>query len=72
MIPTTSASTCTSASRWLDTNTVLPLAARLLSVSRIATIPAGSSPFAGSSSSSSRGSLISAPAIPSRCFMPSE
>ena len=38
----------------------------------MATMPAGSSPFAGSSRSSSRGSLSSAAAIPSRCFMPSE
>ena len=42
------------------------------SVARMATIPAGSSPLAGSSSRSRRGSLSSAPAIPSRCFIPSE
>ena len=36
------------------------------------TIPAGSRPLAGSSSRRSFGSLRSAPAIPSRCFMPSE
>src|SRR5215210_2415517 len=72
MMPTTSAICWTSARRWLDTRTVLPSAARRRSVSRMATMPAGSSPFAGSSRSSSVGSLRSAPAIPRRCFIPSE
>ena len=56
----------------LDGKTVLPAAARRRSVSRIATMPAGSSPLAGSSRSSSRGSERRVPAIPSRCFMPRE
>ena len=72
MIPTTSAICWTSARRWLETKTVLPIEARCRSVSRMATIPAGSRPLAGSSRSSSFGSLSSAPAIPSRCFIPSE
>ena len=72
MIPITSASWLTSPSRWLEMNTVLPIEARWRSVSRIATIPAGSRPLAGSSRRSSFGSLRSAPAIPRRCFIPSE
>ena len=70
MIPTTSARCWTSPRMWLDMKTVLPVEARWRRVARIATIPAGSRPLAGSSSSSRRGSLSSAAAIPSRCFMP--
>lgn len=62
----------TSASRWLETNTVVPWSARRRSRLRISMIPAGSSPLAGSSSTSSAGSGSSAAAMPRRCFMPSE
>ena len=40
--------------------------------SRSIAMPAGSRPFIGSSSTSSRGRCTSAMAMPSRCFMPSE
>ena len=51
---------------------VRPLRPSSRNSSRISTIPAGSSPFVGSSRMSSSGSGRSAAAIPSRCFMPSE
>ena len=53
-----------------ETMTVRPLRPRSRSSSRISTIPAGSSPFVGSSRMSSSGSERSAAAIPRRCFMP--
>ena len=59
-------------SRWEDTNTVRPCAARLFMNVRIQRMPSGSSPFTGSSNSSTSGSPSSAPARPSRCFMPRE
>lgn len=40
--------------------------------SRTSPMPAGTSPFVGSSSMSSLGKEMSAMAIPSRCFMPRE
>ena len=70
MIPTTSASCWTSPRMWLEMKTVLPLEARCRSVARMATMPAGSRPLAGSSRRSSRGSLSSAPAMPEPLLHP--
>src|SRR5439155_10311561 len=53
--------------RWLDTNTVRPCAASDLIKLRIQRTPSGSSPFTGSSSSSTAGSPSSAAATPRRC-----
>ena len=55
-----------------ETMTVRPSRPRSRSSSRISTIPAGSSPFVGSSRISSSGSDRRAAAIPRRCFIPSE
>ena len=57
---------------WLETKTVLPSRPSRRISSRTSTMPAGSSPFAGSSRIRTSGSLRSAPAIPRRCFIPSE
>ena len=61
-----------SASTWLDTSTVRPSAANRRSRCRSSTRAAGSSPDAGSSSRSTRGSCTSARASPRRCFCPRE
>src|SRR5579871_5459754 len=58
--------------RWLDTNTVRPSAARLLSRLRTQRIPSGSSPFTGASRMRVLGSPRRAAAIPRRCPIPSE
>ena len=69
----TSSAICSISGRMCDeTKTVLPLADEPWRSARMSTIPAGSNPLAGSSSRSSGGSLRSAAAMPSRCFMPSE
>src|SRR5262249_18384987 len=57
--------------RWLATNTVRPCAARDFSRLRIQRTPSGSSPFTGSSSSSTAGSPSRAAATPRRCAIPS-
>ena len=69
---TCSAVSAISLIRWLETKTVCPSAARVLSRSRIQRMPSGSRPFTGSSRISVSGSASSADAIPSRCPMPSE
>jgi hypothetical protein len=62
----------TSASRWEETNTVVPSAAICLISARTSRVPWGSSPLVGSSRMiSSRGRSRPA-AMASRCFMPSE
>ena len=61
LITTTSSTVCAiSASTWLDTSTVRPAAACARRKSRSQRIPCGSSPLAGSSSTSARGSPSSA------------
>ena len=70
--PTRVHSCSTSASRWLDRNTVVPCRLRSSSRSRTSRIPCGSRPLVGSSSTSSSGERSSAAARPSRCRMPSE
>src|SRR6476660_6190237 len=72
MIRTRSTVCATSASTWLDTSTVRPPAANERRKSRSQRTPSGSSPFAGSSRTSSSGSPSNAAASPSRCRMPSE
>ena len=57
---------------WLDTRTVRPSAARRRNRPRTHRTPSGSSPFSGSSNSSTGGSPSRAAAMPRRCFMPSE
>ena len=59
-----------SASRWLDRKIVVPAAFSASSSVRISLMPCGSSPFVGSSSTSSRGRRISAAPSPSRWRMP--
>ena len=58
--------------RWLETRTVRPSSASVRMSVLIHKIPSGSSPLTGSSNSSVPGSPSSAPAMPSRCDMPSE
>ena len=72
MIATRSATISTSESRWLLTSTVRPSARMRSSMSRISRLPTGSTPSVGSSSTTRRGSLMSAVAIPIRCCMPFE
>src|SRR5664279_6450610 len=67
-----SAVSAISDSRWDETKTVLPCAARFLMKVLTQKMPSGSRPLTGSSNSSTCGSPRSAPASPSRCFMPSE
>jgi len=70
---TTSSTVCaTSASTWLETSTVPPEETKSRRKSRNQRTPAGSSPFAGSSRTSTSGLPSSAPANPSRCRIPSE
>lgn len=65
--------TCSnSASTCEETNTVRPPSASSPISSRISRMPAGSSPFVGSSRMSKAGSPSNAAAIPSRCFIPWE
>src|SRR5215218_2137414 len=72
-ITTTSSAVCaTSLSTWLETSTARPSAASPRRKSRSQRIPCGSRPFAGSSSTSTRGSPSSAAARPSRWRMPRE
>ena len=61
-----------SASRWLETKTVMPSSASDRMRSRISTMPAGSSPLVGSSRIKRSGEANMAAAMPRRCFMPSE
>ncbi len=61
-----------SASTWLDTSTVLPAAAVSRITPRSQRMPAGSRPFAGSSSTRIRGSPSRAAASPMRWRMPIE
>ena len=56
----------TSASRWLDRNTVVPPATSSTSRSRTSRMPCGSSPLVGSSRTSSRGARSRAAASPRR------
>src|ERR687897_1293255 len=72
MITTRSTVCATSASTWLETRIVRPSAASERRRSRSQRTPAGSRPFAGSSSTSTSGSPSSAVARPSRWRMPSE
>ena len=72
MIPTTSASCSTSSSRWPRSARSCRCWVSQRSVSRMATMPPGSRPLAGSSRSSRSGSDSIAAASPRRCFMPSE
>ena len=72
MTPTCVHTCSTSASRWLETNTVVPSSANERMSARTSRVPCGSSPFVGSSSTSSSRGMSSAFASPSRCFMPSE
>ncbi len=58
--------------RWLETKTVRPSAASRRIRLRTHRMPSGSSPFTGSSNSSTCGSPSSAAAMPSRWPMPSE
>lgn len=69
---TSSAVSAVSVIRWLESSTVRPAAAWSRSNCRIQRIPAGSSPFTGSSSTSTRGSPSRAAAMPSRRAIPSE
>src|SRR6266851_4509008 len=72
MTPTRSQICSTSGSRWLERSTVrLPWPMSLMSL-RISAMTCGSSPLVGSSRMRSSGSLSSAAATPSRCFMPVE
>ena len=72
MMPMRSAICCTSERMWLETRTVMPSAANARIRSRSSSMPMGSSPLVGSSSTSRRGYASNASAIPSRCFMPME
>ena len=72
MIPTWVATCSISASRWLDTSTVVPSAASDRTRCRTSRVPCGSSPLVGSSRMSRSRGCSSAAASPSRCFMPSE
>src|SRR5215475_2994356 len=72
MIRTWSTVWATSASTWLETTTVPPRSANPRMNRRSQCIPAGSSPLAGSSRTSTPGSPSRAPARPSRCCIPSE
>src|SRR6266849_3074678 len=70
--PTRSQICSTSPRRWLESSTVRsPWPMSLMSL-RISAMPCGSSPLVGSSRISRSGSFSSAPATPSRCFMPVE
>ena len=62
----------TSSSRWDDRTTVRPSATRDRIISRISSMPAGSSPFIGSSRMSSWGSPSRQAATPRRWRMPIE
>ena len=70
--PTRSLTCSISPIRWLESSTVRPPCASALMNARISAMPAGSSPLVGSSRISSSGSLSSAAATPSRCFIPIE
>ena len=72
MTTTSSAVSAISLIRWLETKTVRPSRARPFKRLRTQRIPSGSSPFTGSSNSSTSGSPSSAAAMPSRWPMPSE
>src|SRR5829696_8911530 len=72
MITTWSTVWATSLSTWLETRMVRPSSARWRSSPRSHAMPAGSSPLAGSSSSSTGGSPSRAPARPRRWRMPRE
>ncbi len=67
---TRSAISSSSVRMWLDTSTATPSAARPRRMSRSSTRDRGSSPEAGSSSSSTRGRWISARVSARRCFCP--
>src|SRR5260370_17036987 len=70
--PTRSQICSTSPRRWLESSTVRsPWPMSLMSL-RISAMPCGSSPLVGSSRISRSGSFRSAPATPSRCFIPVE
>src|SRR5713101_3419715 len=72
LTPTRSQICSTSPRRWLDSSTVRsPWPMSLMSL-RISAMPCGSSPLVGSSRMSRSGSFSSAPATPSRCFIPVE
>ena len=62
----------TSSSRWEERNTVRPSSTKARIRLRISRMPAGSSPFIGSSRISSAGSASRQRAMPSRWRMPSE
>ena len=72
MTISSSAVSAISDSRWLDTSTVRPSSASRCMKVRIQTMPSGSRPLTGSSNSSISGSPSRAPAMPSRCDIPSE
>ena len=72
MITTRSAICWTSDRAWLETSIVRPSPASRFRKPRSQAMPAGSSPLAGSSSTSTPGSPRSAVARPRRCRMPSE
>ena len=72
MITTASTVCSISRSRWLATSTVRPLAANPRRNWRNQTMPSGSRPLAGSSSTSTCGLPSSAEATARRCRMPSE
>ena len=70
--PTRVQSASTSLSRWLDSTTVVPSAAKCRSSARISPMPRGSRPLVGSSRSNSSGLRRSAAAMPRRWRIPSE
>ena len=72
MTTTWSAVSAISLMRWLDTNTARPSAASPRSSVRTHRMPSGSSPFTGSSKSSTPGSPSMAAAMPRRWVIPSE
>ncbi len=72
MIATASQMSSTRSSWWLENSTVTPAAARSASIALMASMPPGSRPENGSSSTSSRGSCTSATASCARCWLPCE
>src|SRR4029079_5963213 len=70
MITTSSQTSSTRSSWWLEKTTPTPLRARSWSTSVIVAIPSGSRPENGSSSTSSSGSCASATVSWTRCWLP--
>ena len=72
MIPMWVQTCSTSESRWLETSTVAPSSASEPMRVRTSRVPCGSRPLVGSSRTIRSFGVSSAPAMASRCRMPSE